>query len=226
MSKIIMYVLSGEDFDPLQKEFFVYESVEDAKEAAEEYAAREEGWLDYQMKSADITIEELVAENVPEDFQAWQCSPFYDEKIPDMVEWCGEEIKVEHTGTAKAKIFGEPVKGKTVYDYSEYDCAIESGFIEHDRGNKRKKAENAEKMRHYHFNVFTAKDFAELEKEAMQEEIDDEEGITTDSLFVERYGVTEREFIEKINSRKLTIFKDCLETFEIDGKRGLINYCL
>lgn len=142
MSKIIMYVLSGEDFDPLQKEFFVYESVEDAKEAAEEYAAGEEGWLDYQMKSADITIEELVAEDAPEGFQAWQCSPFYDEKIPDMVEWCGEEIKVEHTGTAKTKIFGEPVRGKTVYDYSEYDCAIESGFIEHDRGNERKKAEN------------------------------------------------------------------------------------
>lgn len=226
MSKIIMYILSGEDFDPLQKEYFVYGNVEDAKEAAEEYANREEGWLDYQAKAADITIEELVAEDVPEGFQIWQCSPFYDEKIPDRVEWYGEEIKVQHTGTAKTKIFGESIKGKTVYDYSKYDCAIESGFIEHDRGNKETKAKNEKKMRRYQFSVFTAKDFAELEKEIMQCEVDKEEGITIDSLFIEQYGVTEKEFIEKIDSGKLTIFKDCLETFEIDGKHGLINYCL
>ena len=81
-------------------------------------------------------------------------------------------------------------------------------------------------MRRYQFEVFTAKDFAEIEKETMQSEVDEEEGITIDSLFVEQYGVTEKEFIEKIDSGKLTIFKDCLETFEIDGKHGLINYCL
>lgn len=226
MSKIIMYILSGEDFDPLQKEYFVYGNVEDAKEAAEEYANKEEGWLDFQKKNADITVEELAAEDVPEGFQVWQCSPFYGEKIPDVIEWYGEEVKVKHTGIAKTKIFGEPVKGKTVYDYSKYDCAVESGFIEHDRGNKEAKAKNEGKMRRYQFEVFTAKDFAEIEKETMQSEVNEEEGITIDSLFVEQYGVAEKEFIEKIDSGKLTIFKDCLETFEIDGKHGLINYCL
>lgn len=37
----------------------------------------------------------------------------------------------------------------------------------------------------------------EIEKETMQSEVDEEEGITIDSLFVEQYGVTEKRIYRK-----------------------------